>query len=614
MSTTASDAAKETPAKPSKILGIDLGTTNSAMAVWDGRKPCMILTGENQTLVPSIVGITESGEMLVGDAAKLQAVLQPERTIFSAKRFIGRKFRSVSAADRQSVPYRIVGGEEGETLFQVGNRYYSPEEIASRVLRTMKEAAEAFLKEPVTDAVITVPAYFNNPQREATKEAGRLAGLNVLRIVNEPTAAALAYGLDKIEDRAAVVAVYDLGGGTFDVSILAVGDDLVEVIATNGDTHLGGDDVDECIAQWLVARLPADRAAELAPEAKEILRVAAREAKVALTSEEKVEIALDLPAAGDAAAAHVEATLTREDFERVISDLVDRSLACCDKALEDAKKLPEEVDEVVLVGGSSRIPLVRRRVAEFFGREPRHQVNPDEVVALGAAVQAGVLAGDIKGVVLVDVTSMSLGIENHEGKAVPVIPRNSSIPGEATRMFTTSADGQTSLRFHVVQGESARAAQNESLGQFDLVGLPEAPAGKLRIEVTFAIDSNGMVGVRARDLDTGIAQSVIVSVVTSVLPEAAGPASGPSDEALMDSAIAILEEAQTTLQTPGRKMTGVDRASLTRRASELRVLLAGPASTDEIRAACAVLESVLEKVRVYKPPRGDAPSVAHAKI
>jgi molecular chaperone DnaK len=613
MSTTASDAATTSTAKPTKILGIDLGTTNSAMAVWDGTKPCIILTGDMQSLIPSIVGITDGGETLVGEAARLQSVLQPERTIFSAKRFIGRKFRTISADDRKSVPYKIVGGEEGETLFQIGHNYYSPEEIASRVLRSMKETAEAFLKEPVTDAVITVPAYFNNPQREATKEAGRLAGLNVRRIVNEPTAAALAYGLDKIEDRAAVVAVYDLGGGTFDVSILSVGDDLVEVIATNGDTHLGGDDVDEAVADWLATKLPSGE--QLAPESKEILRVAAREAKVALTSEARVEIALDLPAVGDAQAARLEATLAREDFELLISDLVDRSLACCDKALEDAKKLPEEIDEVVLVGGSSRIPLVRRRVAEFFGREPHDEVNPDEVVALGAAIQAGVLAGDIKGVVLVDVTSLSLGIENHEGKAVVVIPRNTSIPSEATRMFTTSADGQTSLRFHVVQGESARAAQNESLGQFDLVGLPDAPAGRLRIEVTFAIDSNGMVGVRARDLDTGIAQSVIVSVVTSVLPEAANATAGPSDEALMESAISILEEAQTMLQTPGRKMTGVDRASLTRRASELRVFLAGPASNDEIRTACSTLESVLEKVRAYKPPRGEAPpSVAHAKV
>jgi molecular chaperone DnaK len=610
MSTTASDAATGSTDKPSKILGIDLGTTNSAMAVWDGTKPCIILTAERHNLIPSIVGITDSGETLVGEPARLQSVLQPERAIFSAKRFIGRKFRTISADDRESVPYKIVGGEDGETLFQIGHQYFSPEEIASRVLRNMKETAEAFLKEPVTDAVITVPAYFNNPQREATKEAGRLAGLNVRRIVNEPTAAALAYGLDKIEDRAAVVAVYDLGGGTFDVSILSVGDDLVEVIATNGDTHLGGDDIDNCVARWLAGRLPAGT--EPDATVMEILRVAAREAKVALSTEEKVDMGLELPAAGGPV--RLEATLTRDEFEKLISDLVDRSLACCDKALEDAKKLPDEVDEVVLVGGSSRIPLVRRRVAEFFGRQPHHEVNPDEVVALGAAVQAGVLAGDIKGVVLVDVTSLSLGIENHEGRSVVVIPRNASIPSEATRMFTTSADGQTSLRFHVTQGESQRAARNESLGQFDLVGLPDAPAGKLRIEVTFAIDSNGMVGVRARDLDTGIAQSVIVSVVTSVLPEAANAAPGPSDEALMESAISILEEAQTMLQTPGRKMTGVDRASLTRRASDLRVFLAGPASNDEIRTACSALESVLEKVRAYKPPRGDSPSVAHAKI
>jgi molecular chaperone DnaK len=612
MSTTASDAATGQAGRPSKILGIDLGTTNSAMAVWDGTKPCLILTADRQNLIPSIVGITDSGETLIGEPARLQSVLQPERAIFSAKRFIGRKFRTISAAERESVPYKIVGGEEGETLFQIGHQYFSPEEIASRVLRNMKETAEAFLREPVTDAVITVPAYFNNPQREATKEAGRLAGLNVRRIVNEPTAAALAYGLDKIEDRAAVVAVYDLGGGTFDVSILSVGDDLVEVIATNGDTHLGGDDIDNCVAGWLAGKLPTGTH----PDATvmEILRVAAREAKVALSVEEKVDMGLELPAAGGADPVRLEATLTRDEFEKLVSDLVDRSLACCDKALEDAKKLPEEVDEVVLVGGSSRIPLVRRRVAEFFGREPHCEVNPDEVVALGAAVQAGVLAGDIKGVVLVDVTSLSLGIENHEGRSVVVIPRNASIPSEATRMFTTSADGQTSLRFHVTQGESPRAAQNESLGRFDLVGLPDAPAGKLRIEVTFAIDSNGMVGVRARDLDTGIAQSVIVSVVTSVLPEAANAAPGPSDEALMESAISILEEAQTMLQTPGRKMTGVDRASLTRRASDLRVFLAGPASNDEIRTACSALESVLEKVRAYKPPRGDSPSVAHAKI
>ncbi|MFN2375988.1 MAG: molecular chaperone DnaK, partial [Candidatus Binatia bacterium] len=615
-----------------KILGIDLGTTNSAMAVWDGHAPKLIYTEQRKSLLPSVVGFGVGDEVFVGETARCQAATNPERTIFSAKRFIGRKYKSVTA-DRKAVPYPVVAGKNGEALFLIDEKEWGPEEISAFVLHEMKRVAEASLGEEITGAVITVPAYFNDTQRAATKEAGRLAGLDVLRIVNEPTAAALAYGLGKIEDRAATVAVYDFGGGTFDVSILSVGDDIVEVIATHGDTHLGGDDMDARLTAWLHEKIEAAAGTSVSesPLAHQRVKEAAGRAKVALSTADTVEIELDFLVAETGSPFHFHTSLTRAALEEMIAELVDRSLASCAKVLEDARKQPDQIDEVVLVGGASRIPLVHRKVAEFFGKEPRGQVNPEEVVALGAAVQAGILSGELKGVILVDVTSLSLGIENHEGRSVIVIPRNTPIPVEETRIFTTSGDGQTSLQFHVVQGESESAEANESLGRFQLDGLRDAPAGTSPIEVTFAIDINGMVQVKARDKDTGAAQTVAISVITALVPEAAKddpPPSAAKDAKSASAAVklspgasgadapakasakspaspaeATLRAAEHLLQIPGRKMTGVDRAGLIKRSDQLRALLSGPASEEELETAEIAVAKIIAKVKDYKPPR-----------
>lgn len=591
-----------------KVLGIDLGTTNSAMAVWDGREPHLIISDQRASLTPSVVAFGSDGKALVGEIARRQAITNASRTIFSAKRFIGRKFKSV-LAEREAAPYQVVAGEKGEALFQIDDNLWSPEQISAHILRQMKATAEAYLEEPVTGAVITVPAHFNNTQRAATKEAGKLAGLEVLRIVNEPTAAALAYGLDKIEDRARVVAVYDFGGGTFDVSILTVGDDIVEVLATHGDTRLGGDDIDIRVATWLVEAFEASSGKEFDgnPEAQQRLLETAKLAKVALSSKEETEINLPFLGTGDNGPVHLQTTLSRAQLESMIGDLVERSLASCTQVLEDAGKSVEEIDDVVLVGGSSRIPLVQRQVEKFFGKEPRSQVNPDEVVALGAAVQAGILSGQLRGLVLVDVTSLSLGIENHEGRAVVVIPRNSTIPVEAMRVFTTSGDNQTSLQFHVVQGESESAEGNDSLNRFTLDGLREAPAGTPQIEVTFSIDINGMVQVHARDRDSGNAQNVTVSVITAMAPEApktvTDKESGAEEVSLPSAAQATLGEAEALLQIPGRKLSAVDRGNLTKRSDQLRKLLGDNAGAEDIERARAALEAAIERAKQTKVPR-----------
>jgi molecular chaperone DnaK len=505
-----------------KILGIDLGTTNSVMAVWDGREPRLIASDQGARLTPSVVAFGANGDIFVGDVARRQAVANARSTIFSAKRFMGQSFDAVEA-DRQAVPYSVVRGEKGEARIEIGETRWAPEQISAHVLRELKKSAEAFLGEPVDGAVITVPAYFNDAQRTATKEAGRLAGLEVKRIINEPTAAALAYGLDKDHDDEKVVAVYDFGGGTFDVSILSIDEDVIEVISTHGDTRLGGNDIDTRIVAWLIdvfesqsgIRLNGDAAAH------QRLREAAELAKIDLSMRTATEINLPFLAAKDGVPVHLETQLTREDLETMIGDLVDRTLHSCVKAIEDAGKSTGEIDEVVLVGGSSRIPMVQQRVTEYFRKEPRRTVNPDEVVALGAAVQAGVISGEIKGLVLLDVTSLSLGVETHDGQTAVVIPRNTTIPTESMRTFTTASDGQTSVEVHVVQGESEQARLNDSLGRFDLDGLRSAPAGTTQIDVTFAIDLNGMVQVSARDRATGRSQTVSVSARTALANEPA---------------------------------------------------------------------------------------------
>ena len=599
-----------------KIVGIDLGTTNSAVAVWDDQGPRLIVGAQGSRLTPSVVGFGVDGEVEVGEPARHHAVANAAGTIYSAKRFIGRSFAAVTA-DREDVHYEVVAGEHGEARFLVGDERWAPEAVSAIVLRELKRSAEAFLGEEVDGAVITVPAHFNDAQRAATRKAASLAGLDVRRILNEPTAAALAYGLDKMVDGERIVAVYDFGGGTFDVSILSVGEDIIEVIATRGDSHLGGDMIDSRLASWLLAQFEAGTGAQLDEDAETLqrLREAAEEAKARLTDQDTVEIKLPFPEEGSGDPVNLEASISRATFEGMIGDLVDRTLACCGLVLADAGKQPDQIDEVVLAGGSTRIPLVRRRVAEYFGKEPLCTLDPDEIVAMGAAVQAGILAGELKGVVLVDVTSLSLGIETHEGRAVVVIPRNTTIPVAATRTFTTSVDDQTAVQFHVVQGESERADLNDSLGRFVLDGLSPAKAGTPQIEVTFAVDFNGMVLVSARDRGTGREQTVTVSVnmvaarekppepAKSSTANAGGgkaPAQGP---AISPAARAALDEAEQLLKEAGEKLTRVDRASLMKKVEHLRTLATGDAAEDEVERSRAALAKVVARVKKAKPAR-----------
>ena len=599
-----------------KIVGIDLGTTNSAVAVWDDQGPRLIVGAQGSRLTPSVVGFGAGGEVEVGEPARHHAVANAAGTIYSAKRFIGRSFAAVTA-DREDVHYEVVAGEHGEAQFLVGDERWAPEAVSAIVLRELKRSAEAFLGEEVDGAVITVPAHFNDAQRAATRKAASLAGLDVRRILNEPTAAALAYGLDKMVDGERIVAVYDFGGGTFDVSILSVGEDIIEVIATRGDSHLGGDMIDSRLASWLLAQFEAGTGAQLDEDAETLqrLREAAEGAKARLTDLDTVEIKLPFPEEGSGDPVNLEASISRATFEGMIGDLVDRTLACCGLVLADAGKQPDQIDEVVLAGGSTRIPLVRRRVAEYFGKEPLCTLDPDEIVAMGAAVQAGILAGELKGVVLVDVTSLSLGIETHEGRAVVVIPRNTTIPVSATRTFTTSVDDQTAVQFHVVQGESERADLNDSLGRFVLDGLSPAKAGTPQIEVTFAVDFNGMVLVSARDRGTGREQTVTVSVnmvaAREKPPETAksstanagggkAPAQGP---AISPAARAALDEAEQLLKEAGEKLTRVDRASLMKKVEHLRTLATGDAAEDEVERSRAALAKVVARVKKAKPAR-----------
>jgi len=587
-----------------KILGIDLGTTNSVMAVWDGREPRLIVSEQGSRLTPSVVGFGANGDVFVGEVARRQAVANARCTIFSAKRFIGQRYDSV-AADREAVAYEVSEGEQGEVQIQVGDRRFTPEQISAHVLRELKKSAEAFLGETIDGAVITVPAYFNDAQRTATKEAGRLAGLDVRRIINEPTAAALAYGLDK--NREKVVAVYDFGGGTFDVSVLTVGEEVIEVIATHGDTHLGGDDIDARIVAWLLKQFEEKTGVHINGDAAahQRLREAAEHAKIDLSSRTATEINLPFLAANSSGPVHLEAALTREDLEVMIADLVERTLDSCIQVLSDAGKQPEEIDDVVLVGGSSRIPLVQQRVAQHFRKEPRRTVNPDEVVALGAAVQAGVISGEVKGLVLLDVTSLSLGVETHDGLTAVVIPRNTTIPTEAMRTFTTATDGQTSVEVHVVQGESEQGRLNDSLGRFDLDGITSASAGTPQIDVTFAIDINGMVKVSARDRSTGRTQTVSVSARTAVAREPAlgdGDAKTTSvewerDTGLPSAAQAALHEAEQMLAQHGDAIAGIERTSIQQTAELLRSMIDGDASLKDVEQSRAALREMISRAK-----------------
>ena len=492
----------------SKIIGIDLGTTNSCVAVIEGGEPVIIPNPEGGRTSPSIVGFKE-GEKLVGQLAKRQSVTNPQNTVYSIKRFMGRKYSEV-ATEISEVPYEVVQGPNGDARVRAEGKEYSPPEISAMILQYLKEAAEKYLGEKVTKAVITVPAYFNDSQRQATKDAGRIAGLEVERIINEPTAAALAYGLDKKGDK--TIAVFDLGGGTFDISILELGESVFEVKATNGDTHLGGDDFDQRVIDWLVEEFKKDQGIDLSkdPMALQRLKEAAEKAKMELSSVPQADINLPFITADANGPKHLNVKLTRAKLEALTADLVERTVGPCRNALKDAQLSPSDIDEVILVGGTTRMPAVQEKVKEIFQREPHRGVNPDEVVALGAAIQGGVLAGDVHDVLLLDVTPLSLGIETLGGVMTKLINRNTTIPSRKSEVFSTAADNQTTVDIHVLQGEREMAADNKSIGRFQLTGIPPAPRGVPQIEVTFDIDANGIMNVSAKDRATGKEQKIII--------------------------------------------------------------------------------------------------------
>ena len=502
----------------SKIIGIDLGTTNSVVAVMEGGQPVVIPNQEGSRTTPSVVAFTKTGERLVGQVAKRQAVTNPENTIYSIKRFMGRRMNEVTE-EMKMVPFKVVPGENDTVWVEVQGKRYSPPQISAMILTKLKEAAEAYLGEKVTKAVITVPAYFNDSQRQATKDAGQIAGLEVMRIINEPTAAALAYGLDKKKDE--TIAVYDFGGGTFDISILEVGEGVVEVKATNGDTHLGGDNIDQVLIDWIIDEFKKEQGIDLSKDqmALQRLKEAAEKAKIELSTLLETEINLPFITADQTGPKHLIMKLTRARFEEMIRPIVEKTIEPCKQALADAGLTPEKIHEVVLVGGSTRIPLVQKIVRDLFGKEPNKSVNPDEVVAIGAAVQGGVLAGDVKDVLLLDVTPLSLGIETLGGVFTKLIERNTTIPTRKSEIFSTAADNQTSVEIKVYQGERAMAKDNRLLGVFQLVGIPPAPRGVPQIEVTFDIDANGILNVSAKDLATGNEQQITITSSSGLTKE-----------------------------------------------------------------------------------------------
>jgi len=565
----------------SKIIGIDLGTTNSVVAVMEGGEPVVITNPEGSRITPSVVGFTKSGERLVGQVAKRQAVTNPENTVFSIKRFMGRKYDEVNE-EMKMVPYSVVRASNGDVRVKAGGKEYPPPEISAMILQKLKQAAEEYLGGAVTKAVITVPAYFNDAQRQATKDAGQIAGLEVMRIVNEPTAAALAYGLDKKKDE--TIAVYDFGGGTFDISILEVGEGVVEVKATNGDTHLGGDNLDQRIIDWIVTEFKKTEGIDLSKDrmALQRLKEAAEKAKMELSTVMETDINLPFITADQTGPKHLQLKLTRSKFEQLVEDLLQKSVGPTKQALSDAGVDPSKIDEVVLVGGSTRIPRVQAIVKELFGKEPHKGVNPDEVVAVGAAIQAGVLAGEVKDLLLLDVTPLSLGIETMGGVLTTLIPRNTTIPTRKSEMFSTAADNQTSVEVHVLQGERPMARDNRTLGRFHLSGLPSAPRGVPQIEVTFDIDANGIVNVSAKDMATQKEQKITITAssglskdeVDKMMKEAESHAEEDrkrkEEIETRNHADQAVYQAEKTIRDAGDKLPASDRAPIESAIDELK--------------------------------------------
>jgi molecular chaperone DnaK len=603
-----------------KVIGIDLGTTNSCVAVMDGKDAKVIENAEGARTTPSIVAFTADGERLVGQPAKRQAVTNPENTVFAVKRLIGRRYDDpVTEKDKKLVPYKIVKGDNGDAWVEAGARKQSPSQISAMILQKMKETAEAYLGEKVEKAVITVPAYFNDAQRQATKDAGRIAGLEVLRIINEPTAAALAYGLDKKEGK--TIAVYDLGGGTFDISVLEIGDGVFEVKSTNGDTFLGGEDFDMRLVEYLANEFKKDQGIDLKNDklALQRLKEAAEKAKIELSSASQTEINLPFITADQTGPKHLTMKLTRAKFEQLVDDLVQRTIDPCKAALKDAGLKPGEIDEVVLVGGMTRMPKIQEIVKQFFGKDPHKGVNPDEVVAIGAAIQAGVLQGDVKDVLLLDVTPLSLGIETLGGVFTRLIDRNTTIPTKKSQVFSTAEDSQSAVTIRVFQGEREMAADNKLLGQFDLVGIPPAPRGVPQIEVTFDIDANGIVNVSAKDKGTGKEHQIRIQAsgglsdadIEKMVKDAeANAESDKKRRALVEArnqAESLVHSSEKSLKEYGGKVSEADRTAIADAISALKTAAEGD-DVEEINSRSQALAEASMKLgqAMYEASQAEA--------